>query len=205
MTIISPPLPCPTAYQAERRGSQGVVLIRLLANKGNIMHNLNFQGMIIAIVVFTSISCTLSSNVEQKSKINTGSLEDVMTVKGEFEVSLMPQSDGDFEAGRTTIDKKYFGDLKGIGKGQMLNVRTSVQGSAGYVAIEHVTGTLNGRLGSFTLQHSGIMNRGASKLAISVVPDSGTGELSGLSGEMNIIISEGKHYYEFTYTLSSGE
>lgn len=167
------------------------------------MHNLNFQRLILAIVVFASISCTLSSNVEQKSIINTALLENVMTAKGEFEVSLIRQADVDFEAGRTTIDKKYYGDLKGIGKGQMLSFRTSVEGSAGYVAIEQVTGTLNGRSGSFTLQHSGTMTRGTSKLAISVVPDSGSEELSGLSGKMTIIISEGKHYYEFIYTLSS--
>lgn len=159
--------------------------------------------MVLAIVVFASISCTSFSNVEQKSKIDTISLENVMTIKGEFEVNLIPQTDDEFEAGRTTVDKKYYGDLEGIGKGQMLSVRTSVEGSAGYVVIEHFRGTLSGRSGSFSLQHSGIMNRGESKLAISVVPDSGTDELSGLSGDMNIIISEGKHYYEFTYTLDS--
>ena len=159
--------------------------------------------MVLALVAFASISCTSSSNVEQNSKINTASLENVMTIKGEFEISMIPQEDGDFEAGRSTLDKKYYGDLEGTGKGQMLSVRTSVEGSAGYVVIEHVTGTLSGRSGSFTLQHSGIMNRGESKLTISVVPDSGTDELSGLSGDMNIIITEGKHYYEFTYTLDS--
>ena len=80
-----------------------------------------------------------------------------MTIKGEFEVNLIPQTDDEFEAGRTTVDKKYYGDLEGIGKGQMLSVRTSVEGSAGYVVIEHFRGTLNGRSGSFSLQHSGIM------------------------------------------------
>lgn len=167
------------------------------------MRKLNFQWMILAVAVFASIGYSVSSNIEQKSKMNSALLEDVMTVKGEFEVSLLPQADGEYEAGRTTVDKKYYGDLEGIGKGQMLSFRTSVEGSAGYVVIEHFTGTLNGRSGSFTLQHSGVMNRGKSKLAISVVPDSGSEELSGLSGEMNIIISEGKHYYEFSYTLNS--
>ena len=170
------------------------------------MNKLNFLGMLLAIVVFTSLSHALPSLADiKRSKISNTSLGNMMTAKGEFEVSLTPQADGDFKAGRSTVDKKYYGDLKGFGKGQMLSIRTDVQGSAGYVAIEHVTGTLNGRSGSFTLQHSGIMNRGASKLTVLVVPDSGSGELSGLSGEMTINISKGKHYYEFTYTIARGK
>jgi hypothetical protein len=77
-----------------------------------------------------------------------------------------------------------------------------VKGSAGYVAIEKVTGKLHGRAGTFVLQHTGTMNRGAQKLSITVVPDSGTGELVGLSGKMNIIIAGGKHSYEFDYSLA---
>ena len=83
----------------------------------------------------------------------------------------------------------------------MLSAGTDVTGSAGYVAIEHVTGTLHGRSGSFALQHSGTMTRGTPSLSITVVPDSGTGQLGGLAGTMNIVVADGKHTYEFDYTL----
>jgi hypothetical protein len=99
------------------------------------------------------------------------------------------------------IDKRFGGDLKGTSRGQMLAFRSSVEGSAGYVALEHVEGTLAGRVGSFVLQHSGTMERGAQQLSVTVVPDSGTGELSGLAGRMSIAVAEGKHSYEFDYTL----
>jgi hypothetical protein len=78
---------------------------------------------------------------------------------------------------------------------------TTTKGSAGYVAIERVTGTLNGRIGTFILQHSATMNRGTPELSVTVVPDSGTGQLEGITGKMNIIIAEGKHSYDFEYTL----
>ena len=86
----------------------------------------------------------------------------------------------------------------------MLSASTSVKGSAGYVAIERVTGTLNGKNGSFVLQHYATMTRGAPQLTITVVPDSGTGELEGLSGKMNIRIENGKHFYDFEYALGEG-
>jgi hypothetical protein len=116
---------------------------------------------------------------------------------------MSPQApdDGDGGVGRMLIDKRFEGDLEGASKGQMLAAGTSVAGSAGYVAMEQVTGTLGGRSGSFILQHSGTMSRGAASLTVSVVPDSGTGGLEGLSGRMNIIIAEGQHSYEFDYTL----
>ena len=122
---------------------------------------------------------------------------------GTFEVKLNPQDqDADAPVGRMSIDKQFQGDLVGTSKGQMLMASSSsVQGSAGYVAIEKVTGALNGRNGSFYLQHSGTMNRGAGELNISVIPDSGTDQLVGLRGKMNIIIAEGKHSYEFDYEL----
>ena len=84
----------------------------------------------------------------------------------------------------------------------MLAVRTDVEGSAGYVAMERVTGTLHGRSGAFTLQHSGTMTRGAQQLSVTVVPDSGTEELAGLAGKMTIDIVDGKHFYSFDYTLA---
>ena len=122
---------------------------------------------------------------------------------GTFEVKLNPQDDGpDAPVGRMTIDKQFQGDLDGTSKGQMVMASSpSVKGSAGYVAIEKVTATLNGRRGSFYLQHSGTMTRGAGDLIITVIPDSGTDELEGLQGKMNIIIADGKHSYEFEYEL----
>ena len=122
---------------------------------------------------------------------------------GTFEVKLNPQDDGpDAPVGRMTIDKQFQGDLAGTSKGQMVMASSpSVKGSAGYVAIEKVTGTLSGRSGSFYLQHSGTMTRGAGDLTITVIPDSGTDELVGLRGKMNIIIADGKHSYEFEYEL----
>src|SRR6185295_5706344 len=122
---------------------------------------------------------------------------------GTFEVKMSPQEQPeDMPVGRMMIDKQFQGDLEGTSKGQMLMAgSSSVKNSAGYVAIEKVTGTLNGRHGSFYLQHSGVMTRGVGELAITVIPDSGTDELVGLRGKMNIIIADGKHSYEFEYTL----
>ena len=124
---------------------------------------------------------------------------------GTFEVKLAPlASDGDAQdttLGRMSIDKQFRGDLEGTSKGQMLTAGTSVKGSAGYVAIEKVSGTLHGRSGSFVLQHSGTMTGGAPQLKITVVPDSGTDRLVGLSGRFNIKIDDGTHAYDFEYTL----
>jgi|SRR5215217_374286 len=121
---------------------------------------------------------------------------------GTFEVKMSPQ-EADMSVGRMTIDKEFQGDLVGTSKGQMLMASSdSVKNSAGYVAIEKVTGTLNGRRGTFYLQHNGVMTRGVGDLTITVIPDSGTDQLTGLRGKMNIIIAEGKHSYEFEYTLA---
>ncbi|MGH9500105.1 MAG: DUF3224 domain-containing protein [Terriglobales bacterium] len=130
-----------------------------------------------------------------------------MTVhaKGTFDVKITPQTpDGKFEdatMGRMTIDKQFHGDLEATSKGQMLSAMTEIKGSAGYVAMERVTGTLHGHSGSFVLQHSASMNRGVPQLSITVVPDSGTGQLKGLTGKMDIIINAGKHSYDFEYAL----
>ena len=125
---------------------------------------------------------------------------------GTFEVKLVPQPPeaniGDASIGRTTLDKIFNGDLDATSRGQMLAVRTAVEGSAGYVAMERVTGTLHGRRGSFALQHSGTMAQGAQSLSITVVPDSATDELSGLSGTLAIKIVDGQHHYAFDYLLS---
>lgn len=122
---------------------------------------------------------------------------------GTFDVKLAPQPVAfeESELGRLSIDKVFHGDLEGTSKGEMVAFRTPVQGSAGYVAMERVTATLHGRGGTFVLQHSGTMNRGAQQLAVNVVPDSGTDELEGLAGSMKIIIEGGQHLYEFDYTL----
>jgi hypothetical protein len=123
---------------------------------------------------------------------------------GDFEVKLVPQAvelGRDADLGRMTIDKQFNGDLEGTSHGQMLTAMSAVQGSAGYVAIERVTGTLRGRKGSFVLQHTGVMDRGQSSLAITVVPDSGTDELAGLAGRFEILVEDGKHSYVFEYTL----
>ena len=123
---------------------------------------------------------------------------------GTFEVKLSPQGPdphGEAVLGRMTIDKHFHGELDGPSRGQMLTAGTEVKGSAVYVAVERVHATLHGRAGAFTLHHTGIMNRGAAQLSVSVVPDSGTGELSGLAGQMHIKIADGKHYYDFDYTL----
>lgn len=124
---------------------------------------------------------------------------------GTFDVKMTPQAPDDKGAaavGRFSIDKQFHGDLEGTSKGEMLAISTAVPGSAGYVAMEQVTGTLNGRTGTFALQHTGTMTRGAGQLSVTVVPDSGTGELAGLSGKLDIKITEGKHFYEFDYTIA---
>ena len=125
---------------------------------------------------------------------------------GTFEVKLNPQAPeekiGDPTVGRMSIDKQFHGDLDAISKGQMLTAMTDVKGSAGYVAIERVTGTLHGLKGSFALQHSGTTARGAPQLSVTVVPDSGTGQLVGLAGKMAINILDGKHSYDLEFTLA---
>ncbi len=123
---------------------------------------------------------------------------------GTFEVKLAPQTTDAPTLGRLSIDKQFHGDLEGTSKGEMLAVQGGVQGSAGYVAMERVTATLAGRSGTFALQHSGTMDRGAPSLVITVVPDSGTDGLAGISGTMKIVIEGGKHSYEFDYTLPNG-
>jgi hypothetical protein len=125
-------------------------------------------------------------------------------ISGPFDVKLTPFTDEvDTIPSRFTLDKQFHGDLDATSKGQMLAAGTETQGSAGYVAIEKVSGTLAGKSGSFILQHNGVMNRGQGSLTIEVVPDSGAGDLAGLSGSMQIRIEDGKHFYDLDYTLPS--
>lgn len=123
---------------------------------------------------------------------------------GTFDVKLTPQPvhpEAEGVLGRMSIDKRFHGDLQGTSRGEMMAASTAVPGSAGYVAIERVTAALEGRTGTFVLQHSGIMSRGDRSLSITVVPDSGTGELEGIAGTMDIVIEGGVHSYVLEYSL----
>jgi len=127
-----------------------------------------------------------------------------MHATGPFDVRVTPQDDksDDPLLGRMALDKQYHGDLEGTGKGQMLTAGTSVKGSGAYVAIEKFTGTLKGRSGTFVLHHLGTMTQNVPQLSVSIVPDSGTGELKGISGKMTInIAAGGKHSYDLEYKL----
>jgi hypothetical protein len=123
---------------------------------------------------------------------------------GTFEVTLTPQeTNGDPRLGRFSLDKQFHGDLEGASKGEMLTGDPPAKGSAGYVAMELVNGKLHGRSGSFILQHTGSMDRGKPSLSVTVVPDSGTEELTGLAGTMTIVVADGKHSYRFEYSLDA--
>ncbi len=123
---------------------------------------------------------------------------------GTFDVKVTPQKDegvGHATIGRMGIDKQYHGDLVGTGLGQMLAGMGEVKDSGAYVAIERVTGTVHGKTGSFAVHHLGVMDRGAQRLVITVIPDSGTGDFAGITGTMTIEIKGGAHYYTLDYTL----
>jgi hypothetical protein len=126
---------------------------------------------------------------------------------GTFEVKIKPEGlsevAADSKLGRMSIDKTFHGALEGTSIGEMLSAMGEVKGSAGYVALEKVTGTLDGKKGTFYLQHTGTMDRGVPQLSVSVVPDSGTGELAGLFGSMTINIEGGKHSYDFSYAIAA--
>lgn len=129
-----------------------------------------------------------------------------MHATGPFDVKTIPIDDKspDPLLGRFSLDKQYHGDLDGTGMGQMLTAGTTVKGSGAYVAIEKFSGTLKGRTGAFVLQHTGSMSGGNFQLNIAIVPDSGTGQLAGISGKMTIAIAPGgKHSYDLEYTLSN--
>ena len=129
-----------------------------------------------------------------------------MKISGEFEVALAPldhyatAQDG-VSLGRMSIDKTFHGELEATSQGEMLSATTATEGSAGYVAIEQVNGSLAGKSGSFVLQHFGVMSKAGQRLVLEVVPDSAAGELAGLNGEMAIRIENGRHFYDFDYHL----
>lgn len=168
------------------------------------------------LAVSTALCLSLGVNafsLRQTSPPRAGAttVDKIMTkhARGTFDVKLTPQPPDDKSAdsalGRFLIEKQFHGDLEGASRGQMLGVNTSVENSKGYVAIEQVAGVLDGRRGTFALQHSGTMTRGALQLSVTVVPDSGTGELVGLTGKMEIKIEGGKHYYDFEYALADAK
>jgi hypothetical protein len=126
------------------------------------------------------------------------------SAKGTFDVKIIPQPADDPPAGpfgRYRLDKHYHGDLDGRSQGQMLGAGTAVEESGAYVALEEITGSLGGRRGTFMLQHHGTKKRGSATMTVTVVPDSGTGDLVGLSGTLTILIEGGQHSYEFAYAL----
>jgi hypothetical protein len=151
------------------------------------------------------VSMTIAPMLAQTiSQTTSSTKEATMTARGPFDVKMVPQDDKLNDGiSRMVLDKQYHGDLEGTSKGQMLAVG-SAKSSGVYAAIETFTGTLQGKVGSFSLHHTGIMTKSGPSLSINVVPDSGTGQLAGISGKMNIVIApDGKHGYEFEYTLPS--
>jgi hypothetical protein len=130
----------------------------------------------------------------------------VPSATGTFDVKITPLANDTVAEGsplgRMSLEKQFHGDLDATSKGEMLTAGTAIKNSAGYVAIERVSGTLHGKRGTFALQHNATMTRGEGKLAIIVVPDSGTGELTGLSGTLGIEITGGKHFYTFEYAIT---
>lgn len=161
-------------------------------------------------VMILLIACTLAGCTLSRSAIDT-KLDMAVTKRasGMFEVTLTPEGLQDVlegtTMGRISIDKTFHGDLEATSKEAMLSVRTNTKGSAGYVAIELVSGTLHGRCGDFVLQHSAVMSRGIPHQIVEIVPDSGSDELEGLRGTMTISIIDGKHFYELVYTLPEAD
>jgi hypothetical protein len=161
-----------------------------------------FWSLLIATLTFMGGHAVCSqSNQAPETQENRVNLQ----AKGTFEVKVTPAPSEEktqgAAIGRMYLDKQFHGDLEATSTGQMLAVYGNVKGSGAYVAIEVVSGTLNGKKGSFALQHSGTMTAGNPQMSVIVVPDSGTDELTGIAGSMTIKIEGGKHFYEFDYTL----
>jgi hypothetical protein len=162
--------------------------------------------MVAVVSVCLIFAASTFSQSQPKTPLGKGAL---MTnrVSGPFDVKMIPQEDKTVDGvTRMVLDKQYDGDLEGTGKGQMLTGGINANKSGAYVAIEKFTGTLHGRSGSFVLHHTGIMTRGTPDLTILVAPDSGTDQLAGISGKMTInIAADGKHSYDFEYTLPAAQ
>ena len=163
-------------------------------------------GLVVVVVCVQSAGSVTDARIQSSVAAAMEQGEEMTKhAKGTFEVKVTPEPPEDkgegSTLGRMSLDKQFHGDLEGTSKGQMLTAGTDVKGSAAYVAIERVTGTLNGRKGSFVLQHSGTMSKGNLQMSVTVVPDSGSGQLAGLAGKMTINAAEGKHSYDFECTL----
>ena len=163
------------------------------------------DSLAICITLVLCLPAVRQSNSETTSSNQKGAAMSGRAT-GTFDVNLVPQDPTDKADGSTlarmTIDKQFHGGLEATAKGQMLTATTDVKGSAAYVAIERISGTLNGLAGTFVLQHSGTLNRGAQQQSVTVVPDSGTGQLAGITGKMTgTIAADGTHSYELEYTL----
>ena len=159
---------------------------------------------VLFVCALITISALAQSNRDSSSSLPTKEIPVTMHASGPFDVKTNPIDDksGDPVLGRFSLDKQYHGDLDGTGTGQMLTAGTAVKGSGAYVAIEKVGGTLKGRTGTFVLQHAGSMSGGNFQLNVTIVPDSGTGQLVGIAGKMTITIAPGgKHSYDLEYTL----
>ena len=156
------------------------------------LHGLAWAGLFL--LSFGVPAASAQDPAEAAAKVET------MKASGTFKVKLTPEPVAE-GLGRMNIDKTFEGELEGTSYGEMLSAMGSVKGSAGYVAMEVVKGKLHGKSGTFVLQHLGVMDRGEPSLSVTVVPDSGTGELVGLKGKLAIRIADGKHYYDFEFTL----
>jgi hypothetical protein len=166
--------------------------------------NLSLPSQLKVILPLSLVFCCATFPIQAQKEVAVST-----HAEGSFDVKMVPRSpdaqSDDSGVGRMTFDKQFHGDLEATSKGQMLAVTTSEKSSAGYVALEKVTGKLKGRSGSFALEHTGIMNRGVPELNVVVVPDSGTDQLKGLTGKMEIVITNGKHFYNFEYRLPDGQ
>jgi hypothetical protein len=167
---------------------------------------MRYSGAVVVYILGAVLQGGGFTVVDLPRSISSQSLEsDVIHARGTFEVQVKPLPvdayTDETSMGRMTIDKQFSGDLVGTGKGQMLTGMGGVKGSAAYSAIERVSGTLAGKRGTFVLQHTGIVARGAQSLVITIVPDSGTDELTGISGVMAIIVEGKAHSYDLEYTL----
>ena len=176
--------------------------MHVLSKKANGCPQLLLQTMCLLTVFFVASAAGQDTTPPSKETPMT------QHAAGPFDVKVTHQDDNspDPLLARMTLDKQYHGDLEGTGQGQMLTAGTSVKGSGAYVAIEKVAGTLHGRKGTFVLQHSGTMTQNKPQLIITIVPDSGTGQLAGISGKMTITIAaDGKHSYDLEYALPTQE
>ena len=158
----------------------------------------------LAIILGMTVACAGPEAASSRTSAGVSGTESRVTARGEFEVKVSPQPADDPAAGpfgRLFLDKRFHGEVAGTSKGQMMAAGTAVEGSGAYVAFELVSGTVNGKSGSFILQHRGTMRKNVPTMEVTVVPDSGTGELTGIAGTMRIVIEGGKHFYELTYSL----